>query len=152
MTKDVFVRLTGMQYDSEGQNPEQVEVISRGTYAKKNGKHYILYDEVQDDIGEVIKNTIKVQDNCYEVIKGGAVRTHLYFEEGKSYTSFYETPFGSLVLKVNTQAVSLEEKEEELNIQVAYELEVNYEKLADCRIEMSIQAKDDNKFSFWERN
>lgn len=152
MTKDVFVRLTGMQYDSQGGKPEPVEVISRGTYAKRNGKHYIIYDEVQGDMDQIIKNTIKIKDDCYEVIKGGPIRTHLCFEKGKSHSSFYETPYGSLVLQVNTQEISLEEKEEELNVQVAYELEVNYEKLADCRIEMCVQAKNDNNFSFWERN
>lgn len=150
MTKEVFVRLSGMQFSPDGEQPEPVEVISRGNYAKKNGKHYIVYDEVQDDLHQVIKNTVKIHGNCYEVIKGGPIRTHLCFEEGKTHSSFYETPFGSLVLKVFTQEISLEEKEEELNIRVSYELEVNYEKLADCRIEMCVQAKNDNNFALWE--
>ncbi len=149
MTKEVFIRLSGMQFTPDGEKPEPVEVISRGTYAKKNGKHYIVYEEVPDDLNQVIKNTVKVQDNCYEIIKGGPIRTHLRFEEGKAYSSFYETPYGSLVVQVHTKEVNLEEKEEELNIYVSYELEVNYEKLADCRIEMCVQAKNDNNFALW---
>lgn len=146
MTKDVFVRLSGMQYSAGGEDAEPVEVISRGTYAKKNGKHYIAYDELQDDFGQVVKNTVKIQDNCYEVIKGGPIRTHLRFEEGKSHSTFYETPYGNLVVQVHTKEVDFEEKEEELNVHVSYELEINYEKLADCRIEMCVQAKNDNNF------
>lgn len=146
MTKEVFVRLSGMQFSKDGEVPEPIEVISRGTYAKKNGKHYIVYDEVEGGLHEVIKNTVKIWDNCYEIIKGGAVRTHLKFEAGKSYSSFYETPYGNLVIQVHTKEVALEEKEEELNIHVFYELEINYEKMADCRIEMCIQAKNDNNF------
>lgn len=146
MTKDVFVRLSGMQYSSESETTDPVEVISLGTYAKKNGKHYIAYDEIQDDFGQVVKNTVKIQDNCYEVIKGGPIRTHLRFEEGKSHSTFYETPYGNLVVQVHTKEVDFEEKEEELNVHVSYELEINYEKLADCRIEMCVQAKNDNNF------
>lgn len=146
MTKEVFVRLSGMQFSTAGEVPEPVEVISRGTYAKKNGKHYIAYDEVQDDLNQVIKNTVKIHGDCCEIIKGGPIRTHLKFEEGKSHSSFYETPYGSLVIQVHTKEVELEEKEEEMNIHVFYELEINYEKLADCRIEMCIQAKNDNNF------
>ena len=146
MTKDVFVRLSGMQYSSESETTDPVEVISLGTYAKKNGKHYIAYDEIQDDFGQVVKNTVKIQDNCYEVIKGGPIRTHLRFEEGKSHSTFYETPYGNLVVQVHTKEVEFEEKEEELNVHVSYELEINYEKLADCRIEMCVQAKNDNNF------
>lgn len=147
MTKEVFVRLSGMQFSAEGETPEPVEVISRGTYAKKNGKHYIAYEEVQDDLHQVIKNTVKIHENCYEVIKGGPIRTHLLFEEGKSHSTFYETPYGNLVLQVHTKEVDFEEKEEELNVHVFYELEINYEKMADCRIEMCIQAKNDNNFA-----
>ena len=146
MTKDVFVRLSGMQYSTGGDDAEPVEVISLGTYAKKNGKHYIAYDEIQDDLSQVVKNTVKIHDNCYEVIKGGPIRTHLRFEEGKSHSTFYETPYGNLVVQVHTKEVDFEEKEEELNVHVSYELEINYEKLADCRIEMCVQAKNDNNF------
>lgn len=146
MTKEVFVRLSGMQFSSESETTDPVEVISLGTYAKKNGKHYIAYDEIQDDLSQVVKNTVKIQDNCYEVIKGGPIRTHLRFEEGKSHSTFYETPYGNLVVQVHTKEVDFEEKEEELNIHVSYELEINYEKLADCRIEMCVQAKNDNNF------
>lgn len=148
MTKEVFVRLSGMQFSKDGGIPEPVEVISRGTYAKRNGKHYIAYDEVQDDFQQVIRNTVKIQGNCYEIIKGGPIRTHLRFEEGKSHSSFYETPYGNLVVQVHTKEVDIEEEEEELQIHVEYELEINYEKLADCRIEMSVQAKNDNSFAF----
>lgn len=150
MTKDVFVRVTGMQFSSDGEKPEPVEVISRGTYANKNGKHYIIYEEVQGEFDQVIKNTVKIHDGCFEIIKGGPVRTHLHFEKGKEHSTFYETPFGNLVVKVSTKEVLFEEKEEEFKIHVEYDLDINYEKLAECRIEMCIQAKNDNNFALWE--
>jgi uncharacterized beta-barrel protein YwiB (DUF1934 family) len=147
MTKEVFIRLMGTQFSPDNEEAEPIEVISRGTYAKKNGKHYIVYEEAQGDMQQMIKNTVKIQENCYEIIKGGPVRTHLRFEVGKPCSSFYETPYGNLVVQVSARDVFLEEKEEELNVRVNYELEVNYEKLADCRIEMCVQSKTDSSFA-----
>ena len=44
MTKEVLISISGVQFmDQEGQD---VEMITKGTYYEKNGKHYILYDEV----------------------------------------------------------------------------------------------------------
>ena len=60
MTKEVFVRLNGMQFSSDADRPEPVEVISRGTYAKKNGKHYIVYEEAVDESNQMVKNTVKI--------------------------------------------------------------------------------------------
>lgn len=144
MTKDVFIRLNGMQSPSDADKPEPVEIVCRGTYAKKNGQHYIAYEEVVGDSDQIVKNVIKIYENHYEVIKSGALRTHLCFEEGKPSFSFYETPYGNLVVRVHTKKVFVEETEEEIHVRVVYELEINYEKLADCRIEMFIQSKKDD--------
>ena len=43
MTKDVLVKISGLQF-AEDQDNGPVEIITTGNYYKKNGKHYILYD------------------------------------------------------------------------------------------------------------
>lgn len=146
MTKDVFVRISGMHMEEGCQNPEPVEVICPGTYYKKNDKHYIIYDEIQPGETAITKNTIKVNKGYYEVIKHGATNTHLIFDEGKNHTFLYETPFGSLLMEVYTDSIIFEEKEDELKIQVEYELKVNGEKIADCTIQMNVESKTDDNF------
>ncbi len=147
MTKDVFVRIQGLHVEEEGENPEPVEVICPGTYYKKNDKHYVMYDEVHPEENKVTKNTVKIYDGTYEVIKKGLTNTHLFFQEGKTHTTMYETPFGSLVLDVFTNRISFEEKDNEIKVLVDYELKVNDRKIADCSIDMNVEAKEDNNFS-----
>ena len=65
MTRDVLVRISGLQL-IDGEH-DDVEVITSGDYFWKNGKHYILYDEVIDGIEESIRNTIKISENRMEV-------------------------------------------------------------------------------------
>ena len=54
MTKDVLISISGLQF-AGGENSEPVEVITSGSYYKKNGRHYILYDEVAEDTAGTTK-------------------------------------------------------------------------------------------------
>ena len=43
MTKDVLITISGVQMLDD--DDEDVEMVTRGDYYQKNGKHYIMYDE-----------------------------------------------------------------------------------------------------------
>ena len=58
MTKDVLISISGLQF-AGGENSEPVEVSTSGSYYKKNGRHYSLYDEVAEDTAGTTKNIIK---------------------------------------------------------------------------------------------
>ena len=44
MTKDVLITIRGVHTMDEEDN--DVEMIVRGDYYQKNGKHYVLYEEL----------------------------------------------------------------------------------------------------------
>ena len=51
MTKDVLVSISGLHMDMDAQIPgpdedDVIEVETPATYYSKNGKHYIIYDEI----------------------------------------------------------------------------------------------------------
>ena len=54
MTKDILLSISGLHYDMTGIPDEPgaeeengpIEVITPASYYYKNGKHYIVYDEV----------------------------------------------------------------------------------------------------------
>ena len=52
MTKEVLINISGLQMDVDPENP--IEMVTTGAYYLKNGKHYILYDELSED-NEVTK-------------------------------------------------------------------------------------------------
>lgn len=47
MEKDVLISIRGLQYlmDEESGEQEPVEVMTTGSYYKKNGHHFLIYDE-----------------------------------------------------------------------------------------------------------
>ena len=128
MTKDVLVKISGLQF-AEDQDNGPVEIITTGNYYKKNGKHYILYDEVQEGFDGVTKSVIKVNDDFLDVTKKGVTNVHMMFEKNKKNMSYYNTPFGNLLVGINATDVKVNETEDNIDIKVDYKLEVNYEHL-----------------------
>ena len=145
MTKDVLVKISGLQF-AEDQDNGPVEIITTGNYYKKNGKHYILYDEVQEGFDGVTKSVIKVNDDFLDVTEKGVTNVHMMFEKNKKNMSYYNTPFGNLLVGINATDVKVNETEDNIDIKVDYKLEVNYEHLAECSISMNIMSKDTKDF------
>ena len=145
MTKEVLVKISGLQFAGE-EDSDAVEIITSGNYYKKNGKHYIIYDEVSEGSEEVTKNVIKIWDSTMEVTRKGPASVHMMFEKDKKNVSYYYTPFGSLLVGIDAKNVSVKETEQEIAAQVKYGLEVNYEYVADCNIMVSVTSKDVRDF------
>lgn len=149
MTKDVLVKISGLQIMSQEEDSEPIEVITAGDYYKKNNKHYVVYDEVMEGFEGTTKNIIKLQENCLDITKRGVTNVHMVFEKNKKNITCYQTPFGSLMLGIDAKEINIEEDEYDINVNVQYALELNYEHIADCTIRMAIQSKESKEFHIY---
>lgn len=91
MTKDVLITIRGVHTVDEEDN--DVEMIVRGDYYQKNGKHYVLYEELIEGFKEPVKNTNQDHVNIYGYYKKGTAITHMLFEKNRKNVSCYSTPF-----------------------------------------------------------
>lgn len=140
MTKNVIIAIKGLQYmDNDN---DSVEFITNGLYYRKNGKHYVLYDEIVEGYNEPAKNTIIFNDDKFEMIKKGIINTHMTFEEKKKNSTYYELPFGSIMIETNTNQVDVTETEKEINVMIKYGLDVNYAFVSDCEITVKIKSEN----------
>lgn len=137
MTKDVLVSISGLQFEvSEG---EAVEVISRGQYYNKNGKHYVIYEEMdEEESGKLTKSTIKIASDQVDMIKKGVSNVHMIFAKGQNNLAYYDTPFGQMLMGIHTKAIELKETEEEIRVKLKYGLEINYSHVSDCEVSITI--------------
>ena len=142
MTKEVLVSIKGMQFD--GESGDTIETMNFAQYYLKNDGHYIIYDEMVEGESQVTKNILKFKGKTFEMTKRGLVNVHMVFEEGQKNMTNYSTPFGDILMGMDTSKVEISETEEgsKLKITVEYALEVNYEFLADCTIEIDISARN----------
>lgn len=139
MTKDVLINISGLQMELDDGEP--VEMMTTGDYYLKNGKHFILYDEIEDD-HQVVKNILKIGPKTVEISKKGGRNSHMVFEKGKENLSYYDTPFGCLLLGVSTSDIRWMEKEDHMNLQVDYDLSINSDHISKCRIDVNIKSNE----------
>ena len=113
-------------------------MMTTGAYYLRNGKHYILYDELSED-NEIVKNVIKIGPKSVELTRKGGQSSHMVFEEGKENLSYYDTPFGSLLMGVNTSNIDWVEEEEQMHLKVDYDLSMNSDHVSKCKIDVNIR-------------
>lgn len=140
MTKDVIVSIRGVQFENDPQ--ETIEVITGGEYTFEGDKHQLIYDEVSEETSEVFKSEIKFDGNRVEIIKNGAANTHMVFEEGKKNVTYYDTPYGGLLVGILASRIKIEERENNIDIKISYFLEINSQHVSNCEIVVSIEAKE----------
>ena len=134
MTKDVLVSISGKHIDImddpvEGYETgdDAIEVVTPASYYCRNGKHYILYDEVLEGMAGTIKNKIKITGtDSLEIMKSGVSSSHMVFEKNKKNLTYYRTPYGQMLIGVNTRKMEINVDEDQIDILVDYELDVNH--------------------------
>lgn len=140
MTKDVLIRISGIQM-AEGDR-DDIEMITIGDYFQKNGKHYIIYDEVMEGFEGVVRNIMKISERGLDISKKGVTNVHMVFEVDKKNVSCYATPLGDLTVGINTSRIKIDEGEDNLKVKVDYSLDINYEHISECNIVVNICSRD----------
>ena len=152
MTKDVLVSVKGLQFadadvrdTASDEELDSIETICPGEYYFRNEGHFIVYEELVDGFAGVIKNMIKLRDREFTISKKGPVNVQMVFSEGKKTMADYHTPYGNIMVALDTKKVRTEETEDDINISVEYGLEANYQFIADCNIAIHITSRQDKR-------
>ena len=140
MTRSVLISITGTQIS--GGDQEEVEMLTTGDYFFKNGKHYIIYEEIEEDSRQITKNTIKIDGDSMDIMKKGNINTHMVFQKDKKSLSCYMTPFGELTVGIHTSEVHVEKEEDTLTANIRYALDINYEHVSNLSITVEVRSRE----------
>ncbi len=140
MNKDVMVTVSGFQINEFDEN-DNVELMTNGKYSKKKDRGYLRYEEVSVDTG-VTKTVMIFDEHSLEVTRRGGVQLHMTFLEGQKTMTSYNTPFGNLLVGVDTDRYIYKEDENSIDIKVKYALEINHEFIADCELTTKITPRN----------
>ena len=104
--KDITIKIVGKQcYDD--MEEDQMEFITDGKLYSRNGYSYLIYDESEISGLAGLKTTLRFNEKTLRMkrIGGDGLGTELYFEEGKRFSSNYDTPMGPMDIEVLTTSV-----------------------------------------------
>lgn len=137
MTKDVLITIKGLQMALD--DNDTLEIMTNGKYYKKNGKHYVLYEELVED--QKVSNMIKIYDETVEITKKGLASVQMFFETGKKNTSIYSTPFGQIEIGIYAEQIRVNESENKLELNMQYDLEMNSEHVSDSQVSVTVVSR-----------
>lgn len=139
MEKDVLIRISGLQVMEE--TGDSIEMMAFGKHYKDDGRHYLSYEDIEEESGAKTQNIIEFTENRVEVSRKGNVNGKLTFKKGENNQSLYSTPFGDMLLEVLTKNIALNEETEQIDLMIDYELYANNNKVSDSRIEIRINEQ-----------
>jgi len=136
MKKNVVITVRGLQRAVSDDEP--VEVISAGTYLRKDDTHYLSYEEADED-GKITKNRIKITRESIEMTKQGGITTQMIFVKGQKQYTCYATPFGDLTLGITTKHIQVAEEKQQVSVALHYDLEVNGTHMSECELDIEVK-------------
>ena len=128
MSREVEVFVTGIHV-REGEPTEKVETNATGSFEiLEDGSRIVEYIEHQDEAASMkVHNRVEIEPDGLKmaVIREGATRSRLYFGQELEYDTEYNTPYGSMQMKVRTTDFDYSNKnDEEIKVVAEYDLEI----------------------------
>lgn len=124
MKKDVLITIKGLQ-DYEDRDEDAIELVTSGTYYKKDDDYYIVYKESEITGLGSTTTTVKIEPNRVTVIRFGDTQSHMIFEEGEKHVSYYDTGAGALTIGISTRQIRKTLNDFHASIFIEYAMEVN---------------------------
>lgn len=145
MTKDIILTISGL-HATDGDSDAPIETMTPAQYYMKNGKHYVVYDEILDGLEGTLKSTIKFTENQVELIRNGAASARMIFQPGQEHMVIYQTPMGPLSISLYTEDMEVAIGEEKISLRIDYSLKTEDVIVSESTVNISLCPKELARF------
>ena len=108
MEDNAIISIKTLQNVEGSDEVNEIELQTKGKFAQKNGKFYIMYEESEITGFEDTTTTIKVSDDTVSMIRSGKFNSKMVFRRGEKRLCSYSTPYG--VIPMGVSPIRLESK------------------------------------------
>ncbi|MCM1252743.1 MAG: DUF1934 domain-containing protein [Clostridium sp.] len=140
MTKEVWLSIKGTQFQNGEEMEDDIRTMVSGAYYEKGESRYVVYEENIEGAPKPVMSKLKFGEHFLELSRNGSLCMRMIFEENKKHMTEYHTPYGDILLGVDTEKINMINKDDEITIEVDYRLEQNNEYLAKRRILITIRS------------
>ncbi|MDE5748176.1 MAG: DUF1934 domain-containing protein [Acetatifactor sp.] len=118
---------------------QRMEYTVSGEHFQKGDTHYCLYEEQPEGWEEPYKAMLKWKSAVLEQHKKGKAASRIVFEPGKCRRDFYRTPFGELLLDIQTHRLDICEEKEKFLLLLEYDIRQEDRIISENRMEIQIK-------------
>ena len=103
-------------------SPRHISTNTKGTLFSGDGLLYILYKENPEEFGKTLTK-VKIKDGRIELIRTGNIVSRLVFCKTLPFEGMYNTPYGSLPVKINVTDMQINADEKSGIVKMRYNLD-----------------------------
>jgi uncharacterized beta-barrel protein YwiB (DUF1934 family) len=104
---------------------ELIEVVTPGDFYKKENYYYAVYEETELSGMNGTKTTLKIGKDKFSLIRMGSTSAKMDFDKKNKNISMYNTPYGTLELKIETKDLDIDIDDHGGNILVNYNMSLS---------------------------
>ncbi len=138
MENNAMIYLKTIQNIEENEESDEIELQTKGVFAKKNGKYYVIYEESELTGFEDTTTTIKVSDEEVVMTRRGKFNSRMLFRLGEKCLCSYPTPYGVIPIGVNPVSIENNLNEDGGNIAIEYILDIDNRDYFTNRLNLSV--------------
>ena len=138
MNKRAIISVTSKQMGDS----DEIKVVTPGTFYAKDDVFYAEYAETELSGMEGTTTTLKIKPNRFSLIRQGSTNTEMEFDKKEKSISMYNTPYGTLELKIETKKLDVTVDEEGGDIYIKYMLSVVGQEVLDTTLKINIRTQE----------
>lgn len=121
MNKKAVITVDSAIFNEE---EDTISVVTPGDFCETEYGYKVQYDETKISGMEGTKTTILIRKDSFDLIREGTTETKMEFENYKTTTSLYKTPYGVMDIRIDTRKLKINVDEKGGNINTVYILEI----------------------------
>ena len=122
--KKAVISIKGSPVPMEGDN-ESYELMTDGEYSRQDGVSTFSYleSELTGMAGHL--TTFNVEQDCVILRRGDGLNGDMIFSEKQKHHFLYETPFGSIMMGIDTHSIKKNMRDDGGSLEIRYDIEVD---------------------------
>ncbi len=125
MEDKYIVSIKGYQsYEEDNENTD-VQLTTEADFEKQDGVYFIDYEESEITGLEGTKTSIEIGSNYVSLQRNGSVNTQMLFMKNRKTSSYYNTPYGNMMIGIFTDKLNIDVSDNGGKVNVDYYLDVN---------------------------
>ena len=139
--KDVIIFVRGEQY-YEGVDPDGIELATEGTMTiHDDGSIELVYQETELTGMEGTETRFTIEENRVVLTRSGRMSSQMVFQIGVQHTSMYTTPWGKLLVDINTSKLSHKLGEHGGLLHIQYTIAVGHQVTGKNQFKIRVREK-----------
>jgi uncharacterized beta-barrel protein YwiB (DUF1934 family) len=119
-----------------------IEVVTPGDFYKKDNFYYAKYNETEISGMEGTETTFKMNDDSFSLMRIGTTNANMDFGKNKNNLTVYDTPYGAMELRIQTNKLEIDVNEGGGNILIDYNLSISGQSYQNTKLKINIKAHD----------